>query len=275
MILFGIGYCNMNQDSKPTRRSTPVVVAPVPVVTPSVSQKPEPPPGDKTFTNSLGMKFVYIPPGTFTIGSPSDETQRKVTLTEGFHMQTTEVTQGQWKAEMENNPSYFKDCGDDCPVESVSTNDVQDFIKKLNQKGEGTYRLPTKAEWEYAARAGSSTTIQDNMQILDDKNAPALDPVAWYGGNSCVDYNGGVDCSGWRGKRNSCPKCGTHPVAKKYPNYFGLYDMLGNVWEMFQSSGSLYGGSWRDDARSVRHCKILFHPELGNDDDGFRLVRNP
>ena len=98
----------------------------------------------KGFRNSLGMEFVYIPPGTFMMGSPEDEPERmgwenqhKVTLTLGFFMQTTEVTQGQWKALMGNNPSDFKDCGDNCPVESVSWFNAQEFIKNLNKKEGG------------------------------------------------------------------------------------------------------------------------------------------
>jgi|GEM_PF-5713205 len=119
-----------------------------------------------TFTDSLGMKFVLIPAGTFTMGSPSTEPgryssedpQHQVTLS-SFYMQTTEVTQGQWKAVMGSNPSYFSTCGDNCPVEQVSWNDIQTFITALNSRGEGTYRLPTEAEWEYAARANSTTAF--------------------------------------------------------------------------------------------------------------------
>ena len=120
---------------------------------------------EPTIANSIGMKFLLLPGGTFMMGSPSsekgrdsDERQHEVTLTKGFYMQATEVTQGQWQAIMGKNPSHFKNCGDNCPVEKVSWNDVQDFIRKLNQKeGANKYRLPTEAEWEYACRAGSTT----------------------------------------------------------------------------------------------------------------------
>jgi hypothetical protein len=107
---------------------------------------------EKMISNSIGMKFVYIPPGTFIMGSPKnepgrsdDETQHEVTLTRGFYIQTTEVTQEQWERVMDNNPAIFKDCGENCPVEYVSWNDVQRFIEKLNTK-ESTkrYRLPPK-----------------------------------------------------------------------------------------------------------------------------------
>jgi len=164
------------------------------------------------WTNSLGMKFVYCPPGTFTMGSPSsepnrgsDETAHKVTLTKFFYMQTTEVTQGQWKAVMGSNPSHFKDCGDNCPVELVSWNDCQEFLRKLNSRDPGKgYRLPTEAEWEYACRAGSNTPYYWGSEN-------GIDSYAWYYGNS--------------GNK-------THPVARKTPNAWGLYDMSGNVWEL-------------------------------------------
>jgi len=150
------------------------------------------------------MKFVYIPPGEFMMGSPEDEPGRydnevlhKVTLTKGFYMQTTQVTQKQWQTIMGSNPSYFKNAGDDC-------HDVQEFIKRLNDKEEAdiTYRLPTEAEWEYAARAGTQTAIYTgDMEIPGDNNAPDLDPIAWYGGNSGVSYDGGYDSSEWKEKQ--------------------------------------------------------------------------
>ena len=203
-------------------------------------------------TNALGMAFVWIEPGTFMMGSPSsesgrddDEGQHRVTLTKGFYMQTTEVTQGQWKAVMGSNPSYLKNCGDNCSVESVSWNDVQEFIRKLNSRTGGQCRLPTEAEWEYAARAGSSTRF-----CFGDSDS-GLGSYAWYDGNS--------------GKT-------THAVARKQPNAWGLYDMHGNVWEWCSdwygdyppgsvtdpegpSSGTRRvnrGGSWIDDARGCR-----------------------
>jgi formylglycine-generating enzyme required for sulfatase activity len=233
-------------------------------------------PSEKSaYTNSLGMKFVYIPPGTFMMGSPvseegryRDEFQHEVTLTKGFYMQITEVTQGQWQAVMGENPSHFKDCGDDCPVESVSWNDAQKFIEKLNRKEKGSqYRLPTEAEWEYACRAGTRTR--------------------YYTGDSEED----LDRAGWYG-RNSGGK--THPVGRKEPNGFGLYDMHGNVWEWCQdwygdypngsvidpkgpSSGSsrvLRGGSWIFYGWFVRSAsRFRFVPSERYHDFGLRLAR--
>jgi formylglycine-generating enzyme required for sulfatase activity/energy-coupling factor transporter ATP-binding protein EcfA2/Tfp pilus assembly protein PilX len=231
----------------------------------------------KEFTNQFGMTFVYIKPGSFLMGSPknergreSDEIQHTVNLTKGFYMQTTEMTQGQWMAVMGENPSSFKTCGKDCPVESVSWNDVQQFIDKLNQKKQTIiYRLPTEAEWEYTARAGSTSAFANgDISETGCGKDPNLTVMGWYCGNSCVDHEGGSACS-WC--VNSC-KAGTHPVAKKQPNAWGLYDMHGNVWEWCadgyadypQSSVSdptgpdsgglrvVRGGSWYNYARGCR-----------------------
>ena len=165
----------------------------------------------ESFTNTIDQTFVYIKPGSFLMGSPSDETgrsadetQHRVTLTKGFYMQTTEVTQGQWQTVMEKKPAYFQDCGDLCPVESVSWDDVQKFIDILNQRpGTHRYRLPTEAEWEYAARAGTTGSFAGS----------SVDNVAWHRDNS--------------GDR-------THPVGMKAPNAWNLYDMHGNVSEWVQ-----------------------------------------
>jgi len=237
-----------------------------------------------SLTNSIGMEFVYIQPGTFMMGSPTNEhdrrdneNQHRVTLTHGFYMQTTEVTQGQWKAIMGSNPSKFKNCGVDCPVEKVSWNDVQSFIHKLNQReGSGIYRLPTEAEWEYAARAGSKTAFA-NGDISEtecgyDSN---LDAIGWYCGNASK----------------------THPVAQKQPNAWGLYDMHGNIFEWCQDwLGNYPSGSATDPTgpsggsrRVLRGgsygfytwvCRSAFRGEGEDPGDrskhtGFRLLRNP
>jgi formylglycine-generating enzyme required for sulfatase activity len=262
---------------------------------------------EKVFTSpTLGAKFVLIPAGTFTMGSPSSESgrndseaQHQVTISRPFYMQTTDVTQGQWKRVMGNNPSYFRSCGDDCPVEKVSWNDVQEFISKLNNmEGSDKYHLPTEAQWEYAARAGTTTALYNGqINISGDNNAPALDKIAWYGGNSCVDYSGGDDCSGWPERQYRCSKCGTHPVGQKQPNAWGLYDMLGNVWQWCQdwwaadypsdsvtdpvgpSSGTnrvFRGGSWSSNAM---YCRTALRNGYTPSDKfsyiGFRLARTP
>ena len=226
----------------------------------------------KTYTNSIGMEFVLIPSGTFKMGSSNGESDEKpihsVTISEAFYMGKYEVTQKEWKAVMGSNPSYFE--GDDLPVENVSWNDIQEFVKKLNQKeGGNKYQLPTEAEWEYAARAGSNSkwSFGDNESQLGD--------YAWYGSNS-----------------NSQ----THPVGQKKPNKYGLYDVHGNVWEWVQdwydsnyyssspktdskgpSSGSLRvfrGGGWYSDAEYTRSADRDFdNPEYGFSNIGFRLVR--
>ena len=233
--------------------------------------------------NSLGMKFVLIPAGTFTMGSPSneserdnDDTQHEVTISQPFYMQTTEVKQGQWRKVMGNNPSYFSNCGDDCPVESVSWNDVQEFIRKLNSmEGTDKYRLPTEAQWEYAARAGTTTPFHTGNCLSTDE--------ANYYGNYPLS---GCPKGQYRGK--------TIRVGSFSPNAWGLYDMHGNVWEWCQdwygnypsnhvtdpegpSSGSarvIRGGSWLSIASFTRAANRNGNaPDYRNYSTGFRLVR--
>ncbi len=182
---------------------------------------------NKTFTNKLGMHFILIPAGKFVMGSPEDEqgrgwneTQHTVIISKSFYIQETEVTQGQWKALVEGNPSAFQECGDQCPVDTVSWNQCMQFISFLN-KYERTkkYRLPTEAEWEYACRAGSKTAFsggpitRKGCTPLD----PILDPIAWYCGNT--------------GYKNPPEALRPHPVKTKKPNAWGIYDMHGNVQE--------------------------------------------
>ena len=234
-----------------------------------------------SFTNSINMKFVYISPGQFMMGSPEnepgryhDETQHSVVLTKSFYIQTTEVTQGQWEAIMGSNPSAFQECGKNCPVEQVSWNDVQEFISKLNLLDQyKNYRLPTEAEWEYAARAGTNSAIYTgDITIKSLCNTPELDSIAWYCGNS--------------GDR-------THPAAQKIPNNWGLYDMLGNVYEwcgdvhndypnnevidpfVDAKSGSrvVRGGGWTSYARFCRSAyRYWFSSGVRYHYLGFRLV---
>ncbi|MBW2708702.1 MAG: SUMF1/EgtB/PvdO family nonheme iron enzyme [Deltaproteobacteria bacterium] len=252
----------------------------------SVSKPEEPrqaqPELPKRFTNFLGQEFVYIKPGTFWMGSPSDgperdgdEPRHKVTLSKGFYLQTTEVTQGQWKKVMGSNPSFFKDCGDNCPVETVSWEDAQEFICKLNRKEGKKYRLPTEAEWEYACRAGTQTPFSFGGCLSTDQ----------------ANYDGDYPM----------PGCGEgayreKPVSVKSfsPNAWGLYNMHGNVWEWCEdwhgdydeatdpegpSTGSFRvfrGGSWYNfagDCRSANRYRL--EPGLRYDILGFRLAFSP
>ena len=166
------------------------------------------------------------------MGSPSgesnrdsDEKQHRVTLTREYYMQTTEVTQGQWRKVMGSNPSKFTNCGDNCPVEKVSWEDCQQFIQKLNgMEGTRKYRLPTEAEWEYAARAGTTGAY-----------AGDLDAMAWYDDNS-----GGK----------------THAVGGKSPNAWGLYDMHGNVYEWCQDWKGNYPSGSVTDNPAIRISKV-------------------
>jgi formylglycine-generating enzyme required for sulfatase activity len=171
----------------------------------------------KTLRNSIGMEFVLIPAGEFQMGSNDGEEAEKpvhrVRISKAFYLGEYEVTQGQWQAVMGNNPSQFK--GDpNLPVESVSWDDVQEFIRRLNAREGGTkYRLPTEAEWEYAARAGTTTTYSFG------NNPSQLGECVWY-----RDY----------AERKM------HPVGQRKPSAWGLYDMHGNVWEWVQDWSSPY-----------------------------------
>ncbi|MDL2271678.1 formylglycine-generating enzyme family protein [Desulfovibrio sp. OttesenSCG-928-I05] len=218
------------------------------------------------------MEFVLIPAGSFMMESSPDAKESAnskaaftVTISKPFYLGTCEVTQEQWEAVMGSNPAQFK--GRNNPVEQVSWNDVQAFIHKLNQKeGMNRYRLPTEAEWEYAARAGSST------RYFFGDSEDTLDHYAWFWNNN--DKN-------------------TQPVGQKQPNPLGLYDMYGNVREWVQdwygsypmenrtdptgpSSGSSRvgrGGSWRNDAGDCQSgSRSRNAPESRKDNLGFRLV---
>ena len=244
--------------------------APTPERPPEPKRDTEPksrPSRPSEWTNSVGMRFVRIPAGEFLMGSTSElayDYERPVTrvqIRSAFWMGKYEVTQRQWRAVMGDNPSRFENCGPDCPVESVSWDDVQRFVRKLNVMEEtARYRLPTEAEWEYAARAGTSTdTSAGNLQIHGERNAPLLDGIAWYGGNSGVDYAGAYDCLDWAEKQYSSSWCGPHPVGEKDPNAFGLHDMLGNVWEWVRDWHWEYpGGSLTDPTGSAEGSNRVF-----------------
>jgi formylglycine-generating enzyme required for sulfatase activity len=175
----------------------------------------------RNFTNSLGMKFVWIPPGTFMMGSPKEEkgredseTQHKVTLTKGFYMGVFTVTQEQWAEVMDSLPSEFK--GEkNLPVENVSWDDCQKFIKELRQRDKKPYRLPTEAEWEYACRAGTRTPFYFGETIFTDQ----------------VNYDGSF--TNGNGK-NGVSRQKTTPVGRFPANAWGLHDMHGNVYQWCQ-----------------------------------------
>lgn len=161
------------------------------------------------FTDSTtGMEFVNVPGGCFQMGNTfdtgnDDEKPAHEACVSDFAIGKYEVTQSQWRKVMGNNPSHFSSCGDNCPVENISWNDVQIYIKKLNQQTSGRFRLPTEAEWEYAARSGGR-----NEKYSGGKDR---DSVAWNTSNSSSK---------------------THSVGQKNPNGLGIYDMSGNVWEL-------------------------------------------
>ena len=283
--------------------------------------------------------FAYIPAGKFCMGSPdgalyyectdgSVESGREldegplheVTLTRGFFLQETEVTQRQWTAMGFTNPSSFDECGPDCPVETVNWWEAVAYVNALSlseglepcytlegcepaNAGTGIqctgitvsdldasgnpylcegYRLPTEAEWEYAYRAGTRTAFY-NGGITNTEYSPldeTLDLIGWYGGNSGVSYSPGSGCSGWY---EGSTVCGTHEVGGKDPNYGGLHDMSGNVWEWVWDWSDTYpsglvedplggtglgrvirGGSWHNFARRCRAAS------RGNGGPGYR-----
>lgn len=203
------------------------VSAPVPAPVPQVQVQPVPVPipapvpkaeEKKTVEDpSPRIAMVSVKGGCYQMGDTfgdgdADEKPVHEVCMDNFYIGKYEVTQGQWNEVMGNNPSKFSSCGDNCPVEQVSWNDAQEFIKKLNQKTGKRYRLPTEAEWEYAARSGGKSE-----KYSGGNNA---DSVAWYSSISGIK---------------------THPVGQKRANGLGIYDMSGNVWEWCQDWYSNYG----------------------------------
>jgi formylglycine-generating enzyme required for sulfatase activity len=242
----------------------------------------------KEFTNSIGMKLVLIPAGTFSMGSPvgedpsrsDDELTHEVTISEPFYLGVVEVTQGQYEKVMGRTPSFFSKqelrTSDSSmyPVERVSWKDAVSFCEKLSEKLDEKaagrlYRLPTEAEWEYACRAGS------NSAFCFGSSPDSLGSYAWF-------------------EKNSGSK--THPGGEKKANAWGLYDMHGNVWEWCQDwwgdfparsvtdprgpdSGVqrvLRGGGWDDDAGGCRSAyRNRNFPSNRYFSIGFRIAMSP
>ena len=224
------------------------------------------------------FEMVRVPSGTFTMGCQSkardgdcddDEKPAHPVTLSTFYISAYEVTQAQWEAVMGNNPSYFKGCPN-CPVENVSWDDIREFLKNLNAETGESYRLPTEAEWEYAARGGNAGAKDELLYSGSDD----IDAVAWYNGNS---------------------DSRTHEVGQKQPNQLGLYDMSGNVWEWCSDwygkyssddqrnpkgphSGSfrvLRGGGWRNSSKYCRAAlRNTWPSSTRNNNLGFRLARS-
>lgn len=252
----------------------------------------------------VAFRMRWIPPGRFLMGSPEGEPGRDddegpqylKTISHGFWLGETPVTQALWEAVVRENPSVFRT--PDRPVENVSWKDCQErLIVRLN-KGHPTrdrFRLPTEAEWEYACRAGTTTaTYAGPIEIIGEYNAPVLDAIAWYGGNSGkdLDLREGEDSSGWPEKQYTHSRAGTRRVGQKQPNPWGLHDMLGNVWEwcsdratwpMQQHSSTeqtgvyrtIRGGSWDFMVRGLRAAfRNALPPNKGYSYLGLRLARD-
>ena len=226
---------------------------------------------EKSSPPKLGLEMVRVEGGTFIMGSPLNETSRSdhecqhtVTI-RSFSIGKYEITQAIYREIMGSNPSDFKGC-DDCPVERVSWNHIQDFLKRLNARYPGkNYRLPNEEEWEYAARGGNIS----NDAYFSHSGSNNLNAIAWYKDNSNLK---------------------THPVGLKSPNQLGLYDMTGNVWEWCQDDYKTYpncegqpsglakivrGGGWKTDEDS---CRVAFRyyrgPGYRYNSLGFRLACN-
>lgn len=242
-----------------------------------------------------GMEFVWVPGGSFEMGCHSgndgeceeDEKPLRTVGLDGFWMGKNEVTQGQWKKIMGNNPSQFKK-GDNYPVEQVSWNDVQEFIRKLNARSSVTFRLPSEAQWEYACRAGGKP-----IKYAWGNGDPYV--KGQKAGNVHDDTSKRVnkfDWQHWNGYDDGYAQ--TAPVGSFNENGLGLHDMTGNVWEWVQDTYTGYGnvgtnnpknedsgagrmdrgGSWFNQSRYLRCSnRISAVPSYGLRAQGFRLLR--
>ena len=239
----------------------------------------------------LGMKFVPLPKATFYMGWDGTKgSAKKTEIKEDFEIAIHTVTQGQWQEVMGKNPSYFsrdgegkdkvKDIKDEdlkhFPVETVTWNDAQEFIKKLNEKEKGKgyqYRLPSEVEWEYACRGGATSEEECSYHFYFAKPTNDLSSKE-------ANFNGNIPF----GKADKGPDLGrTTKVGSYAPNKVGLYDMHGNVWQwcedVWEKGGSarlIRGGSWFNDGTYCRAAERYWHVPANRDYRlGFRLARIP
>ncbi len=277
----------------PTPRPTPINLRPL-----SELLKNAPKPGEVR-KNSIGMELVWVPRGEFMMGSSEKEVddahaeckkhsseckresfvdekpKHNVIITAGFWVGKYEVTQGQWQAVMGDNPSKFKDLGADCPVEQVSWDDIQFFLRRLNAKKDRfEYSLPSESQWEYAARAGTTTVFAFGDSLR----------------SSQANFDGEYPYASTKGTNIGK----TVPVGRYQPNVYGLYDMHGNVWEWCEDRFGMYpsgavtnptgpntgqgrvlrGGGWSSSAvRSADRWAV--YPSDRANDIGFRVVARP
>jgi sulfatase modifying factor 1 len=225
-----------------------------------------------------GIELVFLPAGSFLMGSPAEEAGREgqevlhlVEITRPFYLGRFEVTQKQWQTVMGTQPSHFSACGEDCPVEGVSYSEIQDFLAKLSASSGELFRLPTEAEWEFACRAGTSSPYSSGEKLT----------------LAAANFDARLEDEGtFRGAPT--------PVGTFAPNPWGLYDMHGNVWEWCADWHCPYaeeniqdpighcdsglrvirGGSWYYGSDSAR-CGLRYThpPHLSGPSLGFRVVR--
>jgi formylglycine-generating enzyme required for sulfatase activity len=256
---------------KPAISKNEDAVSPNPTISPSVESSPTPPPAASYVVLPARIDMVYVPAGAFMMGAPAGEPnsystegpQHRVAVP-GFYIGKYEVTRAQWRAVMGGDQSSLK--GDNLPVTNITWDEAKDFCRKLSQMTGDEYRMPTEAEWEYACRAGTTGPY-----------AGDLNAMAWHIENS--DFE-------------------SHPVGRKRPNTFGIYDMQGNVqewcedfWHSDYEGAPIDGSAWMDSSSSggsrvVRGCDWSSAPfqcrsasrnnwsaGLRMDDVGFRIVR--